>query len=103
MAVGLFVFKFLPMQMWGRDILFDASFHITATIFTLFVLWYFIDQNKKWRLPFLMIVLLVVFIVAIQRILVDAHNDIGLLLGLFVSIVAIVVARWDYFKGKFDF
>lgn len=103
MSAGLFVFKFLPMQMWGSEILFDASFHIAATIFVLFVLWYFIDQNRKWRLPFLAVSLAVVFIVAIQRILVDAHNDVGLLLGLAVSVVAIVIARRDYFKGKISF
>jgi len=103
MSVGLFVFKLLPMQIWGSEILFDASFHITATIFVLFILWYFIDQNKKWRMPFLAASLAVVFIVAIQRILVDAHNDVGLLLGLAISVVAIMISRWDYFKGKLDF
>ena len=103
MALGLFVFKFLPMQIWGSEILFDASFHITATIFVLFVLWYFIDQNKKWRMPFLAVALAVVFIVAIQRILVDAHNDIGLLVGVVISVAAIAVARRDYFKGRLDF
>ena len=91
------------MQIWGSEILFDASFHITATIFVLFVLWYFIDQNKKWRMPFLAAALAVVFIVAIQRILVDAHNDIGLLVGVVISVAAIAVARRDYFKGRLDF
>ena len=91
------------MQIWGSGILFDASFHITATIFALYILWYFIDQNKKWRMPFLVLSLAVVIIVAMQRILADAHNDVGLLIGLIISASAIVVSRWDYFKGKFDF
>ncbi len=103
MALGLFLFKYLPMHIWGEDILYDASFHITATIWTLFVLWYFIDQNPRWRMPYLAVALAVVFIVAIQRIIFDAHNDVGLLMGLGISIIAIVVARWDYFKGKFEF
>lgn len=103
MSLGLLLFKYVPMQIWGSDILFDASLHITATIFVLFVLWYFIDQNKRWHMPFLAFSLAVVFIVAMQRVLANAHNDIGLLLGLSVSILAIVVARWDYFRGRFDF
>lgn len=103
MASGLILFKFIPMHIWGRDILFDASLHLTATIFALYILWYFIDQNKKWRMPFLAISLIIIFVVSTQRIIEYAHNDIGLLLGLAISVFAIAVSRPDYFKGKFDF
>lgn len=103
MSIGIIVLKYIPMILWGSDIRFDASLHITTAMFGLFVLWYFIDQNTKWRMPFILFSLVVIFIVAIQRILVDAHNDVGLLLGFGLSCAAIVIARWEYFRGKIDF
>lgn len=62
-AVGLLLFKYLPMSMWGRDILFDASGHIAGAMFVLYVLWFFIDQNRQWRTPFFIFagVVLIVF------------------------------------------
>ena len=103
MIFGLFIFKFVPMEIFGRDIKFDASAHITITIFWLYVLWFFVDQNKSWRTIFFILSLVVISIVAIQRILVDAHSDIGLLGGLIISFVAIIYSQPKYFKNKFKF
>lgn len=103
MFIGLLLFKLLPMGIFGKDIRFDASAHITITIFILYIIWFFIDQNKTWRNTFFIFSLVVLSIVSIQRILVDAHNDIGLLLGLCLSLVAIVSSQKKYFKNKFRF
>ena len=91
------------MQIFGADIKFDASAHITITMFTLYFIWFFIDQNKSWRIIYFIFSLVVLSIVAIQRILVDAHNDVGLLAGLILSLFAIVFSQKKYFKDKFNF
>jgi hypothetical protein len=103
MVVGLVLFKVIPMEIFGKDIKFDASAHITITMFVLYVIWFFIDQNKSWRTTFLIFSLVVLSIIALQRMMVDAHNDIGLLGGLCLSVVAIVYSRKKYFKDKFRF
>lgn len=103
MVIGLFLFKWIPMQIWGNDILFDASFHITATIFALYIIWFFIDQNKKWQTSFFVFCFLVLGIVSFQRISVNAHNDIGLLAGLIISVSAIIYSQFDKFEDKFKF
>ena len=103
MFVGLFFLKLVPMYVYGFDIKFDASAHITIAIFILYFIWFFIDQNKTWRLFYFIFSLAVISIISIQRILVDAHNDVGLLLGLIVSLVSIMLSRWDYFKNKLKF
>ncbi len=103
MTLGLILLKFIPMKIFGREILFDASMHITAAVFTLYVIWYFVDQNIKWKIPYLIFSALVITIVAINRILNNAHNDIGLLMGLILSCLAIITSRWDYFRGKLKF
>lgn len=103
MLIGLIILKLLPMQIFGQDIKFDASAHITITMFALYFIWFFIDQNKSWRTIYFIFSLVVISIVSIQRILVDAHNDIGLLLGLLLSIFAIVYSQSKFFKDKFKF
>lgn len=103
MALGLLLFKFIPMQLFGENIRFDASFHITATIFCLYVIWFYIDQNKSWRVPFFVFAMLVLSIVALQRLLVDAHSDVGLLAGLAISVGAIMYSRREYFRDKLKF
>lgn len=103
MVVGLLLFKLLPMQIFGDDITFDASAHITITMFCLYVLWFYIDQNKSWRLPFLIFGLAVLTIVSLQRIMVNAHNDIGLLGGLLLSLAAIGYSQKDRLKNKLKF
>lgn len=103
MALGAFIFKFLPMSMISPEILFDSSFHIIAASFILYVLWFFIDQNREWRVPFFLFCVLILFVISVQRIIADAHNDIGLLMGLLVSLLAIYFAEKKGLKGKFRF
>ena len=103
MSAGLAIFKFLPMYIWGSDILFDASTHVTTAIFLLYVAWFFIDQNKSWHTPFFIFSLVIITIISMQRILVFAHNDIGLLEGFSISLLAIILSRWSYFKKKLSF
>lgn len=103
MIVGMVLFKYVLMEIWGLDILYDASLHLTGTIFVLYVVWYFIDRNETWRIPYFVFAGIVIAVVSIQRIVANAHNDFGLLLALVVSFIAIVVSRRDYFKDKFRF
>ncbi len=102
-SVGLLIFKYLPMLIWGKDILFDASAHIAIAIFVLYVLWFFIDQNQKWRTPYIIFCIVVLTIISLQRILVFAHNDFGLLMGLILGLTGVGVSRWKYLKDKIDF
>lgn len=103
MFIGLFILKFIPMTIWGADIKFDASAHITIAMFLLYILWFFIDQNKSWRVLFFIFCLVVLSIISIQRILVNAHNDVGLLAGFVISCLAILHAQKSKFKNKFKF
>lgn len=100
---GLFLFKFIPMQIFGKDILFDASMHLSTAIFVLYIFWFFIDQNKKWRIPYLFFSMLVLTIISFQRILTNNHNDLGLLLGLGIGILGIGIAEIKNMKGKLKF
>jgi len=103
MACGAILFKFIPAQIFGREILFDASLHLIIAIFALYTGWYFIDQNKSWRIPYFIISSMTIIIISIQRISVNAHNDIGLLAGLFISLFAIYISRLKYFRGRISF
>lgn len=103
MAILLILFKFIPMQVYGKDILFDASSHITVACFILYFLWFFVDQNKSWRVPFFVFCFIVLAIISLQRILVNAHNDVGLLMGLIISIISILIPQWKSIKNKLDF
>lgn len=103
MALGGFLLKFLPMSMIGSEILFDSSFHLITASFVLYVCWFFIDQNREWRMPFFLFAALVLSIISFQRIIANAHNDIGLLLGLLVSMLAIYFAEKKGLKGKLKF
>lgn len=91
------------MYLWGSDILFDASLHITAAFFVLYVIWFFIDQTKEFRYPFYLFAILVLFVISIQRIAVDAHNDVGLLLGALISIISIGLVEREKLGNKIDF
>lgn len=103
MTIGLLLFKFLPMQLFGSNILSDASMHITLACFILYIGYFFIDQNKSWRIPYFIFCLAVLTIIALQRILVNAHNDLGLLAGLLLSLLAIVIGNWENLRGEIDF
>ena len=103
MAIGLLFFKLIPMQIFGEDIRFDASAHITITMFCLYVVWFYIDQNKSWRTPFFVFAMVVISIVSLQRLMVNAHSDIGLLGGLIMSLGSIMWSQKAYFKDKLKF
>ncbi|MBI2984082.1 MAG: phosphatase PAP2 family protein [Candidatus Kerfeldbacteria bacterium] len=102
-AIGLIVLKYIPMAIWGPSILFDASGHLSGAIFVLYVLWFFVDQNKRWRLPFIIFAAFVLVVISLQRIVANAHNDVGLLLGLLVGLSAIGVAEWKTIRKRLDF
>lgn len=99
---GLILFKFIPMQNYGKDILWDASSHISIAILVMYLIWFFVDQSKQLRIPYLMICLLVLFIISIQRIIENAHNDIGLLKGFLLGMTAILISYWDKIKSQID-
>jgi heme O synthase-like polyprenyltransferase len=103
MASGLIVFKFLPMALWGGKILFDASAHVIVASFAIYCLWFFIDQNENWHMPFYIFSALILFVISVQRIIADAHNDIGLLLGFLIAILSIAFAEKENLKGKLKF
>jgi hypothetical protein len=102
-AVGLLLFKYLPMSIWGRGILFDASGHIASAVFILYVLWFFIDQNKSWRMPYFIVSAMALMVIAFQRIADNAHNDIGLLLGLTLGLIAIGASQWKKLSKRLKF
>lgn len=103
MVLGLLLLKYLPMQIWGAYITFDASQHITTACLALYILWFFIDQNRSWCIPFFIFSALILFVISVQRLLVHAHSDIGLALGLLVSLVSIGIAERKYLKNKVKF
>ncbi len=103
MVLGLLLFKLIPMQIFGEDIRFDASAHITITMFCLYVAWFYVDQNKSWRTPFFVFAMVVISIVSLQRLMVNAHSDVGLLAGLMISLGSIAYSQKKYFKDKLKF
>lgn len=103
MFLGLILLKFIPMNVFGKNILFDASLHIVIACFVLYILYFFIDQNKSWKIPYFIFCFLILAIVSIQRIIVNAHNDIGLLIGLLISMIAIGIANYKQLKKKIKF
>lgn len=103
MVIGLIILKFIPMNIYGNNILFDASMHIVVASFILYLIYFFIDENKSWRFPYLIFCFFVLTVISIQRIISNAHNDTGILLGVLVSLISIIIPNWNYFKNKFKF
>lgn len=93
MALGLILFKYIPMNLYGKNILFDASQHITTTFFLLYVIWFFLPKNKKWKTSFYIFSITALVLVSIQRIIAHAHNPIGLILGVALSLISIFIAE----------
>jgi len=94
MAIGLVLFKYIPMYFYG-EILYDASSHIVWTCFGLYFIWlFFIEKNKSLRTPYVILSLVVVFLMGIQRLYAHQHNAFGLMMGLLVVIVGMLVPRW---------
>ena len=103
MIIGLIFLKFIPMSVYGSDILFDASMHIVIASFMLYLIYFFIDENKTWRFPYFIFCLFVLVVIAIQRIISNAHSDIGILLGVIISIFSIGISNYKYFKTRIRF
>jgi len=97
--IGLILFKYTPMYFYGEDILFDASSHMAWSSWGLYVLWFFFDNNKKFRIPYIIFASMALTIMGVQRIIAQQHNEIGVMLGLAVAGIAIIIPRWkEFFK-----
>lgn len=103
MALGILVFKFIPMAIWGENILFDASLHITTAFLVLYIIWFFVDQEKKLYTPFFILAGVVLFVISLQRIEANAHNDIGILLGVLISLVSIYSSEKEVLGKMIEF
>ncbi len=103
MLIGLFLFKFYPMSIYGKDILFDSSAHIVFASFILYILYFFIDQNKQWSVPFFVFSFFVLVVISFQRIYENAHNDIGILIGFLIALISIAIPNWKLIRNKIDF
>ena len=101
--IGIIILKYIPMKIFGKDILFDASAHITLTIFVLYICWFFIEKNRSWRIPYFVISAAILIIVAIQRIFSYNHNDIGIILGIIIGIISILISNWKYIHNRIKF
>jgi len=103
MVIGLIFFKYLPMYLSEGNILYDASYHVLFTILLLFILWFFIDQKKSWRIPYFIFSGVLIIIVSLQRIIVQEHNEVGIILALLIGAVSIIIPRWKEFMGGVKF
>lgn len=95
-AIFIFIFiallKFIPMDSYGQNIKFDASLHLSATIFILYSLWIFF-WKRNFSKTFLAIAIVSVAVVSFQRIYVGAHDLFGLVSGFLLSAISIVLAE----------
>jgi membrane-associated phospholipid phosphatase len=98
MIIGLILFKYIPMHLYGKDILFDASSHVAWTTWGLYILWFFVAPKKSWRIPYFIFSAMVLTVMGIQRIIAGAHNLVGVILGLAIAVIAIVAPRWNEFR-----
>ena len=103
MILGLILLKYIPMYIWGKNILFDASAHLTITIFIIYVGYLFIEKSKRLKKYYIPLSMSAITIVAIDRIITNNHNYIGLLLGLFISLLAIYLTNHKKLNGEIKF
>ena len=103
MVIGLIFFKYLPMYLSEGNILYDASYHVLFTILLLYILWFFIDQKKSWRIPYFIFSGALIIIVSLQRIIAQEHNEVGIMLALLIGAVSIIIPRWKEFMGGVKF
>src|SRR3989344_8541668 len=92
MSISILLFKFMPMEFFGNDILFDASQHVTITIFVMYFIWIFIDHKKLGKY-FLSFSIVVVLFMSIYRIVVKKHDIIGVSLGVLLSLLSIYLSK----------
>jgi len=98
MFLFILIFKYFPMFLFGNDILFDASLHITITIFILYLIYLLIYRKKEFRFPYFLMCFSILLAVSVQRISVGAHSIIGISLGILISLTSIILANWKYVK-----
>ncbi len=103
MLTGLILFKYIPMSIYGQNILFDASAHVVWTMFILYFGWFFIDQDKNMRIFYFIISVGILVIISIQRIIAHEHNEVGILLGFLVGSLGILIPRWKEFLRNLEF
>jgi len=103
MLSGLILLKYIPMFLFGKDIMFDASAHVVFASFILYLFWFFVDQNRNIKIPYLVFSFAILTIISIQRIIRGKHNEIGLILGFLVVVISIVAPRWKYIKNNLEF
>jgi hypothetical protein len=102
-CIGLILFKYIPMYLYGEEILYDASSHVIWTSWGLYVLWFFVDQKKSWRIPYFIFAGGILIIMSIQRIIANEHNEVGVIVGLAIAGIAIVAPRWKEFRKEVNF
>lgn len=103
MVIGLILFKYIPMHLFGKDILFDASQHIIVIILALYIFWFFIDQKKSWKIPYFIFAGALIIIVGIQRMIANQHNEVGIMLALIIGALSIIIPRWKEFMAEVKF
>ncbi len=103
MGLGLLLFKYLPMKIYGNNILFDASAHIVFACFILYILWFFVDQNKNLRIIYLIFSFAVIIAIIVQRIVVQKHDEFGIIIGLIISALGIAIPRIKELKRAINF
>jgi len=92
MSLGLAIFKYLPMDIFGENILFDASAHIAWTSFALYSIYIFI-KDKSFQIPYIVLSTIILILVAIQRIVSYHHNYFGISMGLAISVASIYLSK----------
>lgn len=103
MLAGIILLKYIPMYLYGEDILHDASNHVLWAIWGLYIAWFFVDQKKSWRIPYFVFAGAVVIIISVQRIIANQHNEVGIILALVIAWLAIVAPRWGEFSKEVEF
>jgi len=99
--IGQILFKYLPIKIFGENILFDSSNHVAGTVFILYIIYSFYsftEKNKKWKIFYFILSVIVIIIVAIQRIIAKEHNLFGVTLGFIIAGLAIAIPRWREIK-----
>jgi hypothetical protein len=103
MVLGLILLKYIPMEIYGKDILFDASSHVVWTAFVIYIGWFFVDQSKNLRILYLILSVGILAVISLQRIIANEHNEVGIILGFFVAFLGVVIPRWKEFMRNIKF
>ncbi len=93
MGGGLILFKLIPMLIWGKNILFDASMHVIIASLILYIVYLPIEHNKHLKFSYVLFSIIVLVFVGVQRYSVYEHNLFGIALGLLISFAGILIAK----------